>query len=185
MYNITETKFKGLYIFEPQVFTDGRGYFFESYNAEVWKAAGIETVFVQDNESQSKFGTVRGLHYQIPDYAQSKLVRVTSGEVIDVVVDLRKNQDTYGKYFSITLSQDNKKQLLIPRGFAHGFVTISDQATFNYKCDNYYNKESEFGIHPLDETLNIDWKIESKNMILSEKDKAQPTFGSHTPYEQS
>lgn len=183
MYNITETKFKGLYIFDPQVFEDERGYFFESYNAEVWKSSGIETIFVQDNESQSKFGTVRGLHYQIPDYAQSKLVRVTSGEVIDVVVDLRKNQETYGQYFSIILSQENKKQLLIPRGFAHGFATISDQATFNYKCDNYYNKESEFGIHPLDETLGIDWKIEAKNMILSEKDKDQPKFGSHTSFD--
>ena len=146
MYKIEKTKFNGLYVYHPQVFEDERGYFFESYNANVWKEEGVTTQFIQDNESQSKYGTVRGLHYQIPPHGQSKLVRVISGQVIDVVVDLRKNEETYGLHYSIILSQDNKKQLHIPRGFAHGFATLSETAVFNYKCDNFYHKDSELSL---------------------------------------
>jgi len=182
MYKIEKTKFKGLFVFHPQVFEDERGYFFESYNAEVWKEAGIVTNFIQDNESKSKYGTVRGLHYQIPPHGQSKLVRVTKGEVVDVVLDMRQEEDTFGRHYSIILSQKNKKQLLIPRGFAHGFATLSETAVFNYKCDNIYHKSSEHGISPLDESLDIDWKIPEQDILLSEKDKNQPIFGDHEPF---
>jgi dTDP-4-dehydrorhamnose 3,5-epimerase len=182
MYKIEKTKFKGLFVFHPQVFEDERGYFFESYNADVWKEAGIETNFIQDNESKSKYGTVRGLHYQIPPHGQSKLVRVTKGEVLDVVVDMRQEEDTYGSHYSIILSHKNKKQLLIPRGFAHGFATLSEYAVFNYKCDNLYNMSSEHGINPLDESLDINWKVPVQDILLSDKDKNQPIFGDHEPF---
>lgn len=144
---ITATDFKGLYVFEPRIFEDERGYFFESYNANVWTAENINHVFVQDNESKSRYGSIRGLHYQISPSAQTKLVRVTKGKVIDVVVDIRKGEPTFGQSFSIILSQKNKKQLLIPRGFAHGFATLSKSAVFNYKCDNYYSREHEHQIN--------------------------------------
>jgi dTDP-4-dehydrorhamnose 3,5-epimerase len=182
MYKIDKTGFTGLYVFHPQVFEDERGYFFESYNANVWKEVGVETQFVQDNESKSKYGTIRGLHYQIPPHGQSKLVRVTKGEVLDVVVDLRKEEETYGKYYSIVLSQKNKKQLLIPSGFAHGFSTLSETAVFNYKCDNLYNKLSEHGVNPLDPSLDIDWRIPKQDILLSEKDQQQALFGKHESY---
>jgi len=181
---IIKTDFVGLYIYEPRVFKDDRGYFFESYNANVWKAEGIEHNFVQDNESRSQYGTIRGLHYQVPPFAQTKLVRVTKGKVLDVVVDLRQDQPTYGKQFSIVLSNKNKKQFLIPKGFAHGFVALSKVAVFSYKCDNFYNKESEGGINPLDPNLAIDWRVPQEGMIVSEKDRENPIFGEHKAFAQ-
>lgn len=180
---IEKTKFRGLLVFTPRVFEDDRGYFFESYNENIWKSEGIEYKFVQDNESQSAKGTIRGLHYQIPPFAQAKLVRVTQGEVMDVVVDIRPDEKTYGEHFSIVLSHENKKQLLIPPGFAHGFVTLSEKATFDYKCSQFYSKEHEHGIDPMDRKLNIEWKIDFKEAILSEKDKAQKAFGDHHPFQ--
>jgi len=177
--SIIKTAFKGLYLFEPRVFRDDRGYFFESYNAERWKADGIKHVFVQDNESKSQYGTLRGLHYQLPNFGQAKLVRVTKGKVLDIVVDIRPSEPTYGQSFGVILSNTNKKQMLIPQGFAHGFVTLSKEAVFSYKCTNFYNKESEGQINPLDKTLKLDWGIPKKDMILSAKDKAGPAFGKH------
>jgi len=177
--SIIETDFAGLYLFEPKVFRDERGYFFESYNAEQWKKHGIKHKFVQDNESRSQYGTVRGLHYQLPPYGQVKLVRVTQGKVLDIVVDIRKDQPTYGKSFSVILSNRNKRQMLIPEGFAHGFVTLSKIAVFNYKCSNIYSKESEGHINPLDKKLKLDWGIPKKDMIISSKDKKAAAFGKH------
>ncbi len=177
--SITKTEFKGLYIFEPKVYKDERGYFFESYNQQLWNEAGIKCTFVQDNESKSQYGTLRGLHYQLPPHDQAKLVRVTQGKVLDIVVDIRPEQPTYGQSYSIELSSRNKKQMLIPKGFAHGFVTLSKTAVFNYKCSNLYNKESEGQINPLDKSLKLDWGILKKDMILSKKDKAAPAFGKH------
>jgi len=182
MYKVEKTKFKGLYVFHPHVFEDERGYFFESYNADVWREAGVDTKFIQDNESKSKYGTVRGLHYQIPPHGQSKLVRVTQGEVLDVVVDMRQEEETYGQHYQVILSNENKNQLLIPRGFAHGFATLSETAVFNYKCDNLYHKISEYGLNPLDASLGIDWKIPKQDILLSAKDKDQPMFGDHEPF---
>jgi len=179
---ITATPFKGLYVFEPRIFEDERGYFFESYNSQVWAKEGIDHVFVQDNESRSKYGAIRGLHYQVSPFPQAKLVRVTKGKVLDVVVDLRKEEPTYGQSYGIILSQKNKKQFLIPRGFAHGFATLSKTAVFNYKCDNFYSKENEHQINPLDKKLSINWKIKAKDMILSEKDKAGNSFEEHHPF---
>lgn len=176
---IIKTEFDGLYLFEPRVFKDDRGYFFESYNKDVWKKAGVKTVFVQDNESKSQYGTLRGLHYQSPPYAQDKMVRVTQGKVLDIVVDIRPGQPTYGKSFGVILSNVNKLQMLIPKGFAHGFVTLSKTAVFNYKCSNLYNKESEGQINPLDKTLKLDWQIPKKDMLLSKKDKEGAAFGKH------
>jgi len=179
---VISTEFKGLYLYEPRVFEDERGYFFESYNANVWKEANIDIIFVQDNESRSQFGTLRGLHYQLPPYAQAKLVRVTKGRVMDIVVDLREEEPTYGQSFSVLLSNKNKRQMLVPRGFAHGFVTLSKVAVFNYKCDNFYNKESEGHIHPLDPTLNLDWGVDPERIVLSEKDKEGPLWGVHRKF---
>lgn len=176
---IIATDFKGLFVFEPQVFEDKRGYFLESYNAQVWAKEDVHHKFVQDNESKSKYGSIRGLHYQISPFPQTKLVRVTKGKVIDVVVDLRKEEPTFGKSFSIVLSQKNKKQLLIPQGFAHGFATLSKTAVFSYKCDNFYSKENERQINPLDKTLNIDWRIKTKDMIISDKDSHSVSFEEH------
>jgi len=180
---IIATEFEGLYIYEPTVFEDKRGYFMESYNSNTWAKENIHHKFVQDNESKSKYGSVRGLHYQIAPFAQTKLVRCTKGKVIDVVVDLRKDQPTFGKSFSIVLSQKNKKQFLIPRGFAHGFATLSKSAIFNYKCDNFYSKECERGIHPLDASLNIDWRVNKKDMIISDKDMNGTSFNNHVEYQ--
>jgi len=172
-----ETKLKGCYILEPRLFKDARGYFFESYNKmELEKALGHPVAFVQDNQSYSKFGVIRALHYQIGIHAQAKLVRVLKGKVLDVAVDLRKNSTTFGQYISVELSAENKKQLFIPRGFAHGFVTLSETAEFYYKCDNYYNKEAEAGIIYNDNDININWKINVEEAIVSEKDAELPTF---------
>jgi dTDP-4-dehydrorhamnose 3,5-epimerase len=173
----TETKLKGCYILEPEVFSDDRGYFFESFNEESFASGIGENVnFVQDNQSYSSYGVIRAIHYQLGEHAQAKLVRVLSGEVLDVAVDLRKSSSTYGQHFSIQLSAENKKQLFIPRGFGHGFSVLSETAEFFYKCDNFYNKESEGGIVFNDETLQIDWKIESSKIKVSEKDMVLPTL---------
>lgn len=175
--NVTETKLKGCFVIEPTVFTDERGYFMESFNAVRFnRAIGREVDFVQDNQSFSTKGVVRALHYQIGEHAQAKLVRVLYGKVLDVAVDLRKDSPTYAEHIAIELSDENKKQLFIPKGFAHGFVTFSEEAEFFYKCDNYYNKASEGGIIFNDPTLNIDWKLPEDKLIVSEKDRILPTL---------
>ncbi len=172
-----DTPLADCFVLEPRVFVDERGYFFESFNQTVFEALlGKKIAFVQDNESLSQQGTLRGLHMQQSETAQAKLVRVIQGEILDVAVDLRKNSKTFGQYFSIILSGVNKKQLFIPRGFAHGFITLSDTAIFNYKCDNYYNKASEVGIIYNDATLAIDWQYDLDKIIISEKDKRNITL---------
>lgn len=171
---IEEMFLKGLIVIEPVIFEDDRGYFFESYNKDKFHDLGIDINFVQDNQSFSKRGTVRGLHYQNPPFEQIKLIRVLEGEVLDVVVDIRKNSLTYGKSFSIRLSAKNKKQLLVPHGFAHGFSVISDTALILYKCDQFYNKSSEGGIKFDDPSLNIDWGIKLEDIIVSDKDQILP-----------
>jgi dTDP-4-dehydrorhamnose 3,5-epimerase len=172
----TQTLIPGLLIFDPKVFEDSRGYFFESFNQEVFHAAGVNIDFVQDNQSSSQYGVIRGLHYQLHPYAQTKLIRVLAGSILDVAVDIRKNSPTFGKSFSIELSAENKKQLLIPKGFAHGFSVVSDHAEVFYKCDSFYNKESEAGILYNDSSLKIDWMIPAGKEIISEKDKRLPLF---------
>jgi dTDP-4-dehydrorhamnose 3,5-epimerase len=171
---IEETFIKDLVIIEPFVYLDERGYFFESYSKIKFDDLGIHIEFVQDNQSFSKKGTLRGLHYQNPPFAQTKLVRVLEGEIIDVAVDLRKDSPTYGKSFSVLLSSENKKQLLIPKGFAHGFLVISETASVMYKCDQYYDKASEGGIKFDDPSLNVDWKTNLEELIVSEKDRILP-----------
>ncbi|MGL4759162.1 MAG: dTDP-4-dehydrorhamnose 3,5-epimerase [Patescibacteria group bacterium] len=166
-----ETGIDGLYILEPNVWEDGRGYFFESYSKEKLDSLGLKYDFIQDNESKSSFGVLRGLHLQKDEHSQAKLVKVTKGEVLDVALDLRPKSKTYGKWYSIVLNEKNKKQLLIPRGFAHGFLVLSQDAVFNYKVDNLYNKDSEVSIDPFDENININWGLKKEDLILSEKDK--------------
>lgn len=175
----TETALKGATIIEPRVFEDHRGYFFENYNKKTFDDNGIQADFVQDNESFSGYGTLRGIHYQAGEHAQAKLVRVIKGKVLDVAVDLREDSPTYGQHFTVELSEENKKLFFVPRGFGHGFVVLSDTAIFSYKCDNLYNKPSEGGIIYNDPTLNIDWGIAEKDMVLSEKDTVLPEFGAH------
>jgi len=175
--NIIETPIKGLLIIEPKVFKDERGYFLECYNSTQLLEKGISNIFVQDNESKSARGTIRGLHYQLAPYAQTKLVRVITGSVYDVAVDLRFNSPTFGKWFGIELNEDNKLQLLIPRGFAHGFSVLSDYTVFSYKCDQIYNPQAERGIRFDDQYLNIDWKINKEEAIISSKDLQQADFG--------
>ncbi len=175
--NIETTGFDDLYLFTPKVFEDERGYFFESFHYDKFtQATGIECDFVQDNQSRSTYGVIRGLHFQIPPMAQAKFVRVLHGEVLDVVVDLRKEKETYGKSYSVLLSAENKKQLYIPRGFAHGIAVLSENAEFFYKCDNYYSPENERGIAINDTTLNIDWKIATDKRVISDKDKKHGAF---------
>lgn len=166
----------GLVIIEPAVFEDSRGYFFEAFNQAVFRNNGINCNFVQDNQSKSSYGVIRGLHYQQNPHAQAKLVRVLEGSIIDIAVDIRKGSPTYGQHFSIELSAENKKQLLIPAGFAHGFSVISQTAVVLYKCDAFYNKESEGGIIYNDPGLNIDWKIEPGKAVVSDKDIRLPSF---------
>jgi len=166
----------GLVIFEPEVFEDSRGCFFEAYNEEIFKKAGIDLRFVQDNQSSSTYGVIRGLHYQLNPFAQSKLVRVLEGAILDIAVDIRKDSPTFGKPFSLVLSAENRKQLFIPAGFAHGFSVLSETATVLYKCDTFYNKESEAGIRYNDPALNINWEIPSGEEIISEKDGQLPLF---------
>jgi dTDP-4-dehydrorhamnose 3,5-epimerase len=172
----TETKLKGCFVIEPSVFNDDRGYFFESYNKEKFEELTGSTVnFVQDNESFSTKGVLRGLHFQKGAHAQAKLLRVTHGEVLDVAVDIRPDSETFLQVVTERLSAENKKQLFVPRGFAHGFIVLSDTVVFNYKCDNFYNKASEGGIIYNDETLHIDWLLDSKDFLVSEKDLVLPT----------
>lgn len=171
---IETTPIQDLLIINPTVFEDARGYFFEAYNQEKLAALGVTIDFVQDNQSFSKRGTLRGLHYQNPPFAQTKLVRVLQGDIIDVAVDIRRASPTYGQHFAIRLSAENKKQLLIPHGFAHGFSVISETAVVLYKCDQFYNKESEGGIRFDDPSLNIDWGIDLKDAIVSDKDLVLP-----------
>jgi len=173
---VTETKLKGCFVIEPRVFNDDRGYFFESYNKEKFEElTGSKVDFVQDNESFSTKGVLRGLHFQKGEHAQAKLVRVTHGEVLDVAVDIRPDSETFLQVVTERLSAENKKQLFVPRGFAHGFIVLSDIVVFNYKCDNFYNKASEGGIIYNDETLNINWILGSNEFLVSEKDLALQT----------
>ncbi len=169
-----ETGLPGLLIFEPRVFDDSRGYFFEAFNERVFSEKGINTTFLQDNESSSSYGVIRGLHYQLSPHQQSKLIRVVQGNILDVAVDIRKGSPTFGKSFTIELTGENKKQLYIPAGFAHGFSVLSERATVIYKCDGYYNKESEGGIRFDDPSLAIDWKVPTQDAIISDKDKLLP-----------
>jgi dTDP-4-dehydrorhamnose 3,5-epimerase len=170
-----ETKLKGCFILEPNIINDERGYFMESFNAKAFQEGiGQEITFVQDNQSFSSKGVLRGLHYQCGEHAQAKLVRVLQGEVLDVAVDLRPNSPTFGQYEAAFLSGENQKQFFVPRGFAHGFLVLSETATFFYKCDNFYNKESEGGLMYNDETVNIDWGFPLDKLIISEKDQVLP-----------
>ncbi len=171
-----KTDIDGLVIIEPRVHKDDRGYFFESYNQKEFEAHVGKINFVQDNESKSTFGVLRGLHYQLPPYAQAKLVRVIEGKVLDVAVDLRKDSPTFGQHISVELSAENKRQFFVPRGFAHGFVVLSETAIFSYKVDNFYDKDSERAIRYDDADLNIDWKIAVEDIRLSEKDSKAPNF---------
>lgn len=174
--NVIETPFEGLYVIEPDVFDDNRGYFFEAYSRRRYDFLPGDCDFVQDNESLSRFGVLRGLHYQKNEYAQAKLVRVASGVVRDVVLDLRPQSSTFGRHFSLELSGENKRQLFIPKGFAHGFLTLSAQALFIYKCAGYYVPGSEGSVNALDPALGIDWGLEEERIIRSEKDILAPMF---------
>ena len=174
--NLIKTKLDGLVVLKPTVFKDNRGYFMESYNQKNINKLLGNVNFVQDNESESSRGVLRGLHFQKPPYTQAKLVRCLKGSVLDVVLDLRKNSKTYGIFETIVLSSENKEQLFVPKGFAHGFIVLSESAILSYKVDNYYNPESESGIIWNDPDLNIDWRINKKEIIVSEKDKSLPTF---------
>lgn len=168
---IVQTPISGLIVIEPRIFKDNRGYFFESYNEREFIKAGITVKFVQDNESSSEYGVIRGLHYQLAPHNQAKLVRVIDGNVFDVAVDLRRDSSTYGQWFGVELSGENKKQLFIPHGFAHGFSVLSQTATFAYKCDDFYAPECEGGIAFDDQELAIDWKIDLAQAKISDKDK--------------
>jgi len=171
---IIKTPLPGLVIIEPDIFEDKRGYFFESYQEKRYLDSGINAQFIQDNESKSMRGVIRGLHYQLAPYSQAKLVRVIQGTVFDVAVDLRKNSPTFGQWFGLELNSNNKKQLLVPRGFAHGFSVLSETAIFTYKCDNIYNHETERAINAFDPKLGIDWKLDKSDQVISEKDKLAP-----------
>jgi len=177
-----KTDFPDLVIFEPRIFEDERGYFYESFNANTFIEAGITAPFVQDNQALSSYGVLRGLHYQVGEFAQAKLVRVIQGKVLDVVVDIRPDSPMYGKSYGVILSEENKKQMYVPRGFAHGYVVLSETAVFFYKCDNFYSKESEGGLLFNDPNLGIDWQIDVDKAILSEKDLVQPLFGEHRKF---
>jgi dTDP-4-dehydrorhamnose 3,5-epimerase len=176
MVKLIETGFEGLYILESKVFEDDRGYFYESYNKGSLSELGINTIFVQDNESKSSYGVLRGLHFQMEPFAQVKLVRAVQGVIYDVALDLRKDSSTFGRFFGTQLSDKNKRQLYVPKGFAHGFSVLSDMAIVNYKCDNFYAKEYERGINPFDKFLGIDWKIDGNLALVSEKDRNSPGF---------
>jgi dTDP-4-dehydrorhamnose 3,5-epimerase len=173
--NFIPTKLEGCFIIEPKIINDERGYFMESFNENTFqKGTGKAVHFVQDNQSFSTKGVLRGLHYQTGEHAQAKLVRVLQGEVLDVVVDIRPNSSTFGEYVSVLLTGENKTQFFVPRGFAHGFLVLSETATFFYKCDNFYNKESEGGLLYNDKSVNIDWQFPLENLIISEKDLILP-----------
>ncbi len=174
--NIVETPLKDLIVIEPKVFEDSRGYFYEAYNKEQFKEYGIDIEFVQDNQSKSGYGVVRGLHFQKAPRSQAKLVRVLEGSVFDVAVDCRKNSPTFGKWYGLELSSENKKQLLIPKGFAHGFSVLSQIAVVFYKCDEFYSPEHDSGIFYNDSVLNINWQVPDKDIIVSDKDSKQPSL---------
>lgn len=174
MITVVDTEIEGVKIIEPRLFGDARGYFFESFSQKEFEEKVCKTHFVQDNESSSVAGVVRGLHYQKPPYTQSKLVRVVKGAVLDVAVDIRKGSPTFGKHVSVLLTEDNHRQFFVPRGFAHGFAVLSDEAVFQYKCDNYYAPQSEGAIAWDDPDLGIDWKVPAEGRILSEKDANHP-----------
>lgn len=177
---VTETDLKGCFVLEPQIFDDGRGYFFESFNQKKFEeVTGVSPVFVQDNQSKSDRGVLRGLHFQKGEFAQAKLVRVIKGKVLDVVVDVRPESETFGQKFSVILTGENQKQLFVPRGFAHGFSVLEDNTIFAYKCDNYYNKASEGGIIYNDPELKIDWLLEESEVKLSPKDALLPELKSY------
>lgn len=180
---IIETGIEDLVVIEPKLFRDSRGYFMESFSDSLFRAKVFNTHFVQDNESKSSYGVVRGLHYQLAPFAQSKLIRVPVGRVLDVAVDLRKDSPTYGKHFSVELSSDNFLMLFIPRGFAHGFSVLSQECLFQYKCDNYYSPNHEASIIWNDPHLNIDWGIPVQDVILSPKDQAHPLFSDAPHFE--
>jgi dTDP-4-dehydrorhamnose 3,5-epimerase len=173
---LLKTDLQGLLILQPKVIEDSRGYFYEAYNEKEFSKAGIDVDFVQDNQSCSNYGVVRGLHYQLSPFAQVKLVRVITGKILDVALDIRKGSPTFGKSFSVELSASNKRQLFIPVGFAHGFSVLSEKAEVLYKCDNFYNRESEGGISFSDPALDINWKIPASEMIISEKDRHLPSL---------
>ena len=178
-----ETILKGCFEIEPHLFGDERGYFYESYHLKKFQeSTGNDIQFVQDNESKSKYGVVRGLHLQRGEFAQAKLVRVLSGKILDIAVDVRKDSATYGQYIAVELNDENKKQLFIPAGFLHGFSVLSDEAIVYYKCDAFYDKDSEDGINPLDAGLNIDWQLPNEKMILSEKDQSAKSFADFNPF---
>ncbi len=177
--DFSKTPIEGLIVITPKVFADNRGYFFESYNKRAWAEAGITADFVQDNESFSSQNTLRGLHFQKPPFTQAKLVRVLEGAVWDVAVDLRKNSPTFGQWFGVELSAENKKQFFIPRGFAHGFSVLTETAKFAYKCDNFYNKESEGAVRFDDPELTVDWTIDLSKAVLSDKDLKNPLFAAY------
>ncbi len=174
--NVIQTDFPGLLILEPRVFGDARGYFFESYNQKVLADAGIHTEFRQDNQSFSKYGVIRGLHFQLNPHSQTKLIRALEGVIYDVVVDLRKGSPTFGKWFGIELSAENKRQLYIPQGFAHGFSVLSEQTAILYKCDNFYHPQAEGGVAYNDPKLDIDWKVDASRAVVSDKDKLLPAL---------
>ena len=169
-----KTNIDGVFIIEPRVFNDARGYFFESYSERDFNAQVRKIHFVQDNESKSSYGVMRGLHFQHPPFTQSKLVRCVKGAVLDVAVDIRKGSPTYGQHVAVELTEDNHRQFFVPRGFAHGFAVLSEEAVFQYKCDNFYHPEADGGISILDTTLGIDWRIPTDKAILSEKDTKHP-----------
>lgn len=173
------TPIPGLLVFEPQVWEDERGYFYESFNRRVFEEAGITCEFVQDNQALSSYGVLRGLHYQVGQYAQAKLVRVLSGEVLDIVVDLREDSPMLGQWYGIRLSAANKKQLFVPRGFAHGYVVLSEKAEFFYKCDNFYAREHEGGLRYDDPKLGIDWEMAPESLTVAAKDLNWPAWGAH------
>ncbi len=180
---IIDTEINGLKILKPRVFTDSRGYFFESYSKRLFSQKVAEVEFVQDNESCSSMGVIRGLHFQRPPYSQAKLVRCVKGRVLDVAVDIRKGSPTFGKHVAVEMTEDNHLQFFIPHGFAHGFAVLSESAIFQYKCDNFYNQESEGGISLLDPTLDIDWHVDLDKAILSDKDKRHPLLAEFdTPF---
>ncbi len=182
-FNFIKTDIEGVYVIEPQIFADARGYFFESYNEEEFVKNGIANRFVQDNQSKSGYGVIRGLHCQLGEHSQAKLVRVLQGKVLDVAVDIRRGSPTFGKYAAVELSAENQRQLFIPRHFLHGFSVLSETAVFAYKCDNLYCKAAEFGIRYDDEEIGIDWKIPADKVITSEKDRLANKL-KDIPYEQ-
>lgn len=174
--NVIKTPIEGLLIIEPRVFHDARGYFVETYNEQRYREAGVDAAFVQDNQSCSTYGVVRGLHFQKPPYTQAKLVSCTKGRVLDVAVDLRKESPTYGKWYAVELSEVNHRQFYIPRGFAHGFSVLSEQAVFTYKCDNLYHPEAEGGLLLSDPDVAIEWQVPEEMRVISEKDTKHPLF---------